>query len=55
MTTENQLGTDYAFGTDVEVQRQLERRLSKRKAQASGTSQQVVANREGQTAIGTAD
>ena len=55
MTTENQLGTDYAFGTDVEVQRQLERRLAKRKAQASGVSQQVVANREGQTAIGTAD
>jgi hypothetical protein len=55
MTTENQLGTDYAFGTDVEVQRQLERRLAKRKAEASGVSQQVSANREGRTAIGTAD
>ena len=55
MTTENQLGTDYAFGTDVEVQRQLERRLAKRKAEASGVSQQVVANRQGRTAIGTAD
>ena len=55
MTTENQLGTDFVFGTDVEVQRQLERRLAKRKAEASGVSQQVVANREGRTAIGTAD
>jgi hypothetical protein len=55
MTTENQLGTDYAFGTDVNVQRELELRLAKRKAQASGTSQQVVADRQGRTAIGTAD
>lgn len=55
MTTENQLGTDYAFGTDVEAQRGLERRLAQRKAQASGSSQQVSSNREGRTAIGTAD
>jgi hypothetical protein len=55
MNIEDQLGTDYAFGTDVEVQRQLQRRLAQRKAQASGSSQQVVTNREGQTAIGTAD
>jgi hypothetical protein len=43
------------FGTNRETQKQLELRLAKRKAQASGVSQQVVANREGQTAIGTAD
>ena len=55
MTTENQLGADYVFGTDVEVQRQLERRLAKRKAEASSVSQQVSANRQGQTSIGTAD
>jgi hypothetical protein len=55
MTTENQLGTDYAFGTDVEVQRQLERRLAKRKAESSGSTQQVSTNRQGQTALGTAD
>jgi len=55
MTAENQLGTDYVFGTDVEVQRQLQMRLAKRKAESSGVSQQVIANREGQTALGTAD
>lgn len=55
MTAENQLGTDYVFGTDVEVQRKLQMRLAKRKAESSGVSQQVTANREGQTALGTAD
>jgi hypothetical protein len=55
MSKETQLGADFVFGTDINVQRELQMRLAKRKAQASGTSQQVVANREGQTAIGTAD
>lgn len=52
---EDQLGVDFVFGTNRETQKQLELRLAKRKAQASGVSQQVSANREGQTAIGTAD
>ena len=54
-STEDQLGVDFVFGTNRETQKQLELRLAKRKAQASGVSQQVVANREGRTAIGTAD
>ena len=52
---EDQLGVDFVFGTNRETQKQLELRLAKRKAQSSGVSQQVSANREGQTAIGTAD
>jgi hypothetical protein len=52
---EDQLGVDFVFGTNRETQKQLELRLAKRKAQVSGSSQQVSANREGQTALGTAD
>lgn len=52
---EDQLGVDFVFGTNRETQKQLELRLAKRKAQASGVSQQVSANRQGQTALGTAD
>jgi hypothetical protein len=55
MDQQTQQGVDFLFGTDVGVQRELQMRLAKRKAQASGTSQQVVANREGRTAIGSAD
>lgn len=55
MDQATQQGIDYVFGTNVEVQRELQMRLAKRKAQSSGVSQQVVANREGQTALGTAD
>ena len=55
MDQQAQQGVDFLFGTDVGVQRELQMRLAKRKAQASGTSQQVVANREGRTAIGSAD
>lgn len=55
MDVETQQGIDFTFGTDVEVERNLERRLRQRRAAASGTTQQVVTNREGQTGIGTAD
>jgi len=55
MNQESQQGVDFLFGTNVGVQRELQNRLAKRKAQASGTSQQVSADRQGRTAIGTAD
>ena len=55
MSAADQQGIDYTFGTNVEVERQLEMRLAKRKAESSGVSQQVTANREGQTSLGTAD
>jgi hypothetical protein len=55
MSKETQLGADFVFGTDTRVQRELRLRLAKRKAQSSGVSQQVSTNREGQTALGTAD
>ena len=55
MNQETQQGLDYVFGTDVGVQRELQMRLAKRKAGASGTSQQVVTDRQGRTAIGTAE
>lgn len=55
MAEETQAGIDYTFGTDVAVQRQLELRLRQRKAQSSGVSQQVATNRQGRTAVGTAD
>jgi hypothetical protein len=54
-STEDQLGVDYVFGTNVQTQKELEMRLAKRKAQSSGTSQQVVSDRQGRTAIGTAE
>lgn len=55
MDESTQQGVDFLFGTDTGVQRELQMRLAKRKAESSGVSQQVVANREGQTALGTAD
>jgi hypothetical protein len=55
MTTADQLGVDYTFGTDVEVERQLELRLAQRKAETSGISQQTTVDRQGRTSIGTAD
>jgi hypothetical protein len=55
MNQESQQGVDFLFGTNVGVQRELQMRLAKRKAQSSGTSQQVATNRQGQTALGTAD
>jgi len=55
MTTADQLGVDYTFGTDVEVERQLERRLAQRVAESSGISQQTTVDRQGRTSIGTAD
>ncbi len=55
MSNENQIGIDYVFGTDVQVEQDLERRLNQRKAQASGETQQVVSNRQGRTSLGTAD
>jgi hypothetical protein len=54
MSTTDQMGIDYTFGTNVEVERKLEQRLAKRRAEASGVSQQVSTNRQGQTALGTA-
>lgn len=54
MSTTDQMGIDYTFGTNVGVERQLEQRLAKRRAEASGVSQQVSTNRQGQTALGTA-
>lgn len=53
MDAATQVGIDYAFGTDTNVQRELQLRLEKRRAQASGVSQQVTANREGRTSLGT--
>lgn len=54
MSAQDQLGIDYVFGTNVATQKQLQMRLAKRKAEASGVSQQVSTNRQGQTALGTA-
>jgi len=53
MTTGNQLGTDYIFGTNVETQRELELRLQQRKAESSGSTQQSVINKRGRTSLGT--
>lgn len=55
MVSDTQAGVDYIFGTDVDVQRQLERRLKQRRAQASGTTQQNVTDRQGRTGVGRAD
>ena len=51
----NKIGTDYIFGTDIGVQRELALRLKQRKAQASGVSQQNLMDKRGKTGIGTAD
>lgn len=55
MDVAEKTGSDYIFGTDVEVQRDLEMRLKQRRAAASGVSQQNVADRGGRTSVGTAD
>lgn len=55
MSTTEAAGIDYVFGTDVEVQRDLERRLNQRRAQASGVTQQNVVDRQGKTSLGVAD
>ena len=47
------LGIDYIFGTNVETQRELQLRLAKRKAQASGTVQNIVTNKSGSTNLGS--
>lgn len=49
------LGMDYVFGTNVEVQRELQMRLAKRTALTSGANKQITANREGQTSLSSAD
>lgn len=53
MSANDQLGIDYVFGTNTETQKKLELRLAKRKAQVSGSTQQVVSNRQGRTAFGS--